>query len=106
MSSWLLPRHTAAAKQVYAGAMDVLDALAAKLRASPGPYLLGAQPCSADAALFGHVAFYLHSPVAAPVLKSKVRHAACSIGPPPLPLLSARSCGAPKPVTALRACLV
>jgi hypothetical protein len=66
-------RHGRGRVQVYGDALEALDACADKLRSSPGTYLGGAKPSSADAFLFGHLAFYLHSPVAAPVLKSKVR---------------------------------
>jgi hypothetical protein len=63
--------------QAYQGAVEVLAALADKLRASPGRFFFGAQPCSLDALLFGHLAFYRHSPVAAPVLRDKVSEGVC-----------------------------
>jgi metaxin len=55
----------------YAGASDALLALADRLRASGGRFFFGDRPSSLDALLFGHAAFYLHSPIAAPVLRSK-----------------------------------
>ena len=59
--------------QVYADACGVIGALAEKLRASGGPYLLGALPSSLDALVVGHLLFYRHSPAAAPVLQEQVR---------------------------------
>lgn len=53
--------------------MQALAAVADVLRASPGRWFFGDKPCSLDALLFGHLAFYKHSPVAAPVLRDKVR---------------------------------
>jgi metaxin len=50
----------------------VLSAVADRLRASPGRFFFGERPSSLDALLFGHLAFYRHSPVAAPVLRDKV----------------------------------
>lgn len=58
--------------QVYADACGVIGALAEKLRASGGPYLLGALPSSLDALVVGHLLFYRHSPAAAPVLQEQV----------------------------------
>ena len=57
----------------FAGAGDALGALADRLRASGGRFFFGDKPSSLDALLFGHAAFYLLSPIAAPVLRSKVR---------------------------------
>jgi glutathione S-transferase len=53
--------------------VEVLSAVADRLRASPGRFFFGDRPSSLDALLFGHLAFYRHSPVAAPVLRDKVR---------------------------------
>jgi glutathione S-transferase len=61
--------------QAYQGAVEVLSAVADRLRASPGRFFFGERPSSLDALLFGHLAFYRHSPVAAPVLRDKVSHA-------------------------------
>jgi glutathione S-transferase len=58
---------------VYPAAVEALSAVADKLRASSGPYLLGPKPSSLDALLFGHLAFYKHSAIAAPTLRDKVR---------------------------------
>jgi hypothetical protein len=52
--------------------VQALAAVADVLRASPGRWFFGDKPCSLDALLFGHLAFYKHSPVAAPVLRDKV----------------------------------
>lgn len=57
----------------YADAADAIASLADRLRASKGRFFFGDKPSSLDALAFGHLAFYLHSPVAAPVLRSKVR---------------------------------
>jgi metaxin len=57
---------------VYPAAVEAMSAVADKLRASPGPYLLGPNPSSLDALLFGHLAFYKHSAIAAPTLRDKV----------------------------------
>ncbi|KAI8477124.1 MAG: hypothetical protein J3K34DRAFT_399456 [Monoraphidium minutum] len=57
----------------FADAAAALGALADRLRASGGRFFFGNKPSSLDALVFGHVAFYLHSPVAAPVLRSKVQ---------------------------------
>lgn len=46
--------------------------MADRLRASTGRFFFGDRPSSLDALLFGHLAFYRHSPVAAPVLREKV----------------------------------
>jgi len=59
----------AAAYEAAVGALAVLDE---RLSSGPGPYLLGARPCTADALLFGHAAFWRRSPVAAPVLRAAV----------------------------------
>lgn len=59
----------------YADAADAIASLADRLRASKGRFFFGDKPSSLDALAFGHLAFYLHSPVAAPVLRSKVRAA-------------------------------
>ncbi len=64
--------------QAYTEAVEALGALSDRLKGSGGPFLFGSKPSSLDALLFGHVAFYLHSPIAAPVLKTKVRMAAVS----------------------------
>lgn len=58
--------------KAYQGAVEVLSAVADRLRASPGRFFFGDRPSSLDALLFGHLAFYRHSPVAAPVLRDKV----------------------------------
>ncbi|KAF8054985.1 MTX1 [Scenedesmus sp. PABB004] len=58
--------------KAYQGAVEALSALADRLRASPGRFFFGDRPSSLDALLFGHLAFYRHSPVAAPVLREKV----------------------------------
>jgi hypothetical protein len=57
----------------YADAAEALACLADRLRASQGRFFFGDRPSSLDALLFGHAAFYLHSPIAAPVLRAKVR---------------------------------
>jgi hypothetical protein len=59
--------------QAYQGAVQALGACADRLRSSPGRFFFGDKPSSLDALLFGHLAFYKHSPVAAPVLRDKVR---------------------------------
>jgi metaxin len=58
--------------QAYQGAVEVLAAVADRLRASTSRFFFGNTPSSLDALLFGHLAFYRHSPVAAPVLREKV----------------------------------
>eukprot|EP00878_Enallax_costatus_P028286 GHUV01030539.1.p1 GENE.GHUV01030539.1~~GHUV01030539.1.p1 ORF type:complete len:224 (+),score=65.80 GHUV01030539.1:458-1129(+) len=58
--------------KAYQDAVEVLSAVADRLRASPGRFFFGDRPSSLDALLFGHLAFYRHSPVAAPVLRDKV----------------------------------
>ncbi len=45
-----------------AAATEAYAALAAVLRASGGPYLLGAEASAADAAVFGHLSAVRHSP--------------------------------------------
>jgi hypothetical protein len=52
--------------------VQALSAVSDRLRASSGRFFFGAQPSSLDALLWGHLAFYAHSPVAAPVLRDKV----------------------------------
>lgn len=69
----MLPDPAPAPAQVYPAAVEALSAVADKLRASSGPYLLGPKPSSLDAMLFGHLAFYKHSAIAAPTLRDKVR---------------------------------
>lgn len=58
--------------QAYQGALQSLGAIADRLRASSGRFFFGDKPSSLDALLFGHLAFYKHSPVAAPALRDKV----------------------------------
>eukprot|EP00879_Flechtneria_rotunda_P024654 GHRR01026154.1.p1 GENE.GHRR01026154.1~~GHRR01026154.1.p1 ORF type:complete len:175 (+),score=86.76 GHRR01026154.1:903-1427(+) len=58
--------------KAYQAAVDTLYALADRLRASPGRFFFGPTPSSLDALLFGHLIFYRHSSVAAPVLRDKV----------------------------------
>ena len=58
--------------QAYQGAVQALGAVADRLRSSPGRFFFGDKPSSLDALLLGHLAFYKHSPVAAPVLREKV----------------------------------
>jgi hypothetical protein len=74
---WLLPLLllllTCLCVQAYQGAVQTLGAVADRLRASSGRFFFGDKPTSLDAVLFGHLAFYKHSPVAAPVLRDKVR---------------------------------
>jgi hypothetical protein len=57
----------------YADAAEALGALADRLRASKGRFFFGDRPSSLDALVFGHVAFYLLSPIAAPVLRAKAQ---------------------------------
>lgn len=63
--------------QAYQGAVQTLGAVADRLRASTGRFFFGDKPSSLDALLFGHLAFYKHSPVAAPVLRDKVGAVLC-----------------------------
>ena len=81
--SWVVPwsqrrevrRRLAGADgaRAYADAADALRLLADRLRASKGRFFFGDRPSSLDALVFGHAAFYLLSPVAAPVLRAKVQ---------------------------------
>ncbi|KAJ9527394.1 hypothetical protein QJQ45_025663 [Haematococcus lacustris] len=57
---------------VYVEACSTLAALADKMRAGGGPYIMGARPCSLDALLAGHLLFYRYSSAAAAALKDKV----------------------------------
>ncbi|KAL6764095.1 hypothetical protein V8C86DRAFT_2482104 [Haematococcus lacustris] len=57
---------------VYVEACSTLAALADKMRAGGGPYIMGARPCSLDALLAGHLPFYRYSSAAAAALKDKV----------------------------------
>jgi glutathione S-transferase len=59
--------------QAYPAAADALAVLADRLRSSSGHFFFGSKPSSVDALLFGHLAFYKHSPIAAPTLQQKVR---------------------------------
>ncbi|GBF92589.1 metaxin [Raphidocelis subcapitata] len=59
--------------EAYSDACDALGSLGDRLRASPGRFFFGDRASSLDALLFGHAAFYLMSPIAAPVLRSKVQ---------------------------------
>lgn len=60
------------AEEIYSEATATLSALADKLRASSGSYLLGEEPTSLDALVFGHLLFYQKSPSAAPALHAAV----------------------------------
>eukprot|EP00877_Chromochloris_zofingiensis_P010751 jgi/Chrzof1/592/Cz01g21160.t1 len=80
--SWIVPwtQQRGMAKQLqnidgfqaYQDAVETLAAIANRLRASTGPFFFGNAPSSVDALLFGHLAFYRHSPIAAPILREKV----------------------------------
>ncbi|GIL73226.1 hypothetical protein Vretimale_4833 [Volvox reticuliferus] len=59
--------------QVYPNALEVLDAIADRLRSTGGPFLFGAKPTTVDALLMGHLLFYRLSPAVAPVLQDKVQ---------------------------------
>lgn len=75
----LLPPSAAADPAAfYAAACTALDVLADRLRSSSGPYFYGERPCSLDALLCGHLAFYRQSPVAAPALQAKVGCLRCA----------------------------
>ncbi|KXZ56862.1 hypothetical protein GPECTOR_1g778 [Gonium pectorale] len=60
------PQHTDM-EQVYSGAVQVLDALADRLRATGGAFFFGNEPTSLDALLAGHLMYYRMSPAVAPV---------------------------------------
>lgn len=60
--------------KAYQDTVQALSAVSDRLRASSGRFFFGDRPSSLDALLFGHMAFYKHSPVAAPVLRDKVDH--------------------------------
>ncbi|KAG2500018.1 hypothetical protein HYH03_002300 [Edaphochlamys debaryana] len=59
--------------KVYQGAIQVLDALADRLRSSGSAFFFGAAASSLDALLAGHLLFYRSSSAAAPVLADKVQ---------------------------------
>lgn len=58
--------------QVYAQAGECYKAIAAQLSNSSGDYLLGEEPSSADALLYGHLALHLGAPVTSPELRAAV----------------------------------
>jgi hypothetical protein len=60
------------ADDLYAAAVGALSALSDRLASSPGPFFFGANPCSLDALLAGHLMYYRLSKAAPPVLHDKV----------------------------------
>eukprot|EP00775_Hariotina_reticulata_P011273 gene11272-11423_t len=71
-TTWIEKRGYREFRKAYQEAVEVLAAVADRLRASSGRFFFGNAPSSLDALLFGHLAFYRHSPVAAPILREKV----------------------------------